>query len=256
MGSCECCWKDNRHISGYRRRYRDCAASWTPCESWFDFRTSQDTYLFKKESSPAEGLTMPPPQQMPRTFIPEDGDDGEWSWSLSPYSADVKNVRSYILPYMPLGLYRDELPSLLHFPEQKVYSHRIGQIPNRTPYNSRPDIVPKTSVIRPDILSQALPLPSSAVRPAKDDMWSLVMLWTFPSTFLLVKTLANPNSFRCNVTQICGLTFGTRRYTEEFPAKHTHTHTNIRGHDRERSSFSWQIAVTSVLGHLQKICWV
>jgi hypothetical protein len=30
--------------------------------------------------------------------------------------------------------------------------------------------VPKTSVIRPDILSQALPLPSSAFCPAKADM--------------------------------------------------------------------------------------
>ena len=44
------------------------------------------------------------------------------------------------LPYMSLGLHRDELPSLLHLPEQKVYAHRIGQIPNRTPYHSRRDM--------------------------------------------------------------------------------------------------------------------
>ena len=67
----------NGHIPEYRRRYCNCAASWMPCESRFDFRKAQDICLFKKKPSPAQGISLPPPQQKPRTFVPENEDDGE-----------------------------------------------------------------------------------------------------------------------------------------------------------------------------------
>jgi hypothetical protein len=73
---------------------------------------------------------------------------------------------------MPIGLRTDELRSPFHWPEQKVCPPGVGRF--QTEIRTATDqvcSVPKTSVIRPDILSQTLPLPSPscAVRPAKAD---------------------------------------------------------------------------------------